>query len=90
MTAGGDEHLILKWGTLKGWKFNEGSPAYKAAEKYFAGGVSMSAMAQRDTDEQKAALCEMIDALDGEIWNDWEGEVMSPEAAKKYVMEYGR
>lgn len=84
----GDERLTLKWGTVKGWKLNDGSPAMKAAKRWIDGGVSMSAMAHRDTDAQKEAICDIIDALDGEIWNDWEGEVMTPEQAKKYVMEY--
>lgn len=47
----------------------------------------MSAAMHRDTDSQKAALCELIDAVD-EVWNDWEGEQMSKDAAKEYVMGY--
>lgn len=85
------ERIELKWGTLKGWDLDDGSPALVAIKKYHeCGPVSFSVMAQRDTDEQKAALCEAIDALNGEIWNDWDGETMTKEAAKKYVMEYRR
>lgn len=81
------EHLLLKWGTLKGWDLKT-DKSREAAQKYAAFGMSMSAMAQHDTDEQKKALCELIDAIDGEIENDWTGETMSKEEAKKYVMEY--
>lgn len=47
-------------------------------------------MAQRDTPEQKQLICDLIDLCDGEIWNDWDGVVMSKEDAKKYVMTYGQ
>ena len=49
----------------------------------------MSAALQDDTAEQKTALCALIDAVDGLIYNDWTGENMTKDAAKKYVMEYG-
>lgn len=81
------EHLILKWGTLKGWKF-ETEASLEAAQRYADFGMSMSAMAQHDTSEQKKALCDLIDVLDGEIENDWTGEKMTKDEAKKYVMEY--
>jgi len=82
------EHLTLKWGTLKGWDL-ESDASMAALRKYVEGGeVSMSCMAQHDTDAQKQALCELIDAVDGEIVNDWSGEPMTKEDAKKYVMEW--
>ncbi len=62
-----------------------------ALEEYFAAGPqSASAMAQHDTPDQKAALCKVIDATDGEIYNDWSGETMTKEQAKAYVMDYGK
>jgi hypothetical protein len=83
------EHLLLKWGTLKGWKV-ESDAAKAALDKYGSEPVDMwSAMAQKDTPTQKVALCELIDAIDGEIQNDWSGEKLTKEDAKKYVMEYG-
>lgn len=82
------EHLLLKWGTLKGWDL-ETEKSIAAAQKYADMGMSAGAMSQRDTHEQKLALCELIDAVDGEITNDWTGEVMSKDAAKSYVMEWG-
>lgn len=48
----------------------------------------MGAMQQRDTPEQKQALCDLIDAIDGEILNDWTGKTMTKDEAKKYVTEY--
>lgn len=84
------ETLILKWGTVKGWEgLSEEGRA--ALQKWADFGVSASAMMQRDSDEQKQALCEAIDVISGRggvIWNDWDGEAMSAADAKKYVMEY--
>lgn len=86
------EELILKWGTVKGWDLdNDASIA--ALQKWADFGSTMSAMAQRDTPEQKQALCDAIDVIaagGGKIFNDWDGEYMTAEAAKKYVMEYNR
>lgn len=85
----GQESLLLKWGTLKGWDL-ETDASMAAMRKYHeAGSVSMGAMSQRDNDAQKDALCELIDALDGEIQNDWTGETMSKDQAKEYVRTYG-
>jgi len=83
------EHLLLKWGTLKGWNL-ESEASKAAAKKYVEFGMSSGAMTQRDTPDQKIALCELIDAIDGEISNDWSGEVMTKEQAKDYVMNYGK
>jgi hypothetical protein len=83
------EHLLLKWGSLKGWKL-ESEACQAAIQRWFDGGVSASAACQHDTPEQKQALCDLIDAVDGEIHNDWSGEMMSKDEAKKYVLEYGR
>lgn len=82
------EHILLKWGTIKGWNLGDNEAAIEAAKRYEAGGMSMSAMAQRDTPEQKQALCDMIDAINGPITNDWSGEAMTKDEAKKYVLEY--
>lgn len=85
------ESLTLKWGTLKGWRLNQGGPAKAALNRWAEGGYSMSAMMQEDTPEQKQAILDLIDALDADtVHLDWEGEDVSKEAAKQYVMEYGR
>lgn len=84
------DSLLLKWGTLKGWDL-ESEAALAAMQKYAETGQhSYGAMQQRDTPEQKQALCDLIDAIDGEIQNDWSGEMMTKEQAKAYVMEYGK
>lgn len=81
------EHLTLKWGTLKGWEV-ESEKCLELIREYHNHGASMSAMAQHDSPEQKKLICDLIDAIDGEIVNDWSGEVMSKDDAKKYVNEY--
>jgi len=84
------EYLLLKWGTLKGWDLKS-EASLAAARKYAdAGTMSMSAMSQHDNDAQKAALCELIDAVDGPISNDWSGEEMTKAEAKEYVLNYGK
>ena len=82
------EHLLLRWGTIKGWNL-ETEQSKAAMQRWMDAGVSLSAMAQHDTPDQKQAICALIDVLDGEIVNDWSGETMSKDEAKKYVMEYG-
>jgi hypothetical protein len=84
------EHLLLKWGTLKGWDLGDNEAAKAAAKRYAAAPVSISAMAQHDTPEQTRALCDLIDAINGPITNDWSGESMAKDQAKAYVLEYGQ
>ena len=89
--AAGTESLTLKWGTLKAWKLTAGGPAFEAYKRYCEHPVSFGAAQQRDTPEQKQAICEIIDALDADtVYLDWDGEHVSKDDAKKYVMEYGR
>ncbi len=82
------DYLLLKWGTIKGWDLE--SDAALAAAKILdeTGERSMSAAMQHDSEEQKIALCGLIDAIDGEIQNDWTGKTMTKDEAKSYVMEY--
>lgn len=84
------ESLTLKWGTLKAWKFRQ--PAMiDLLRRYEALGAPMSAMHQRDTPEQKRLICDMIDAGDFDtVYLDWDGEHVSKERAKQYVMDYGK
>lgn len=83
------ETLSLKWGTLKAWKLNEDGPAYVALGRYFDQPVSGGVMQQRDTEAQKIAICDVIDALDNDqIYLDWDGEYVTKDFAKRYVMEY--
>ena len=85
----GQDYLALKWGTLKAWDLKSAA-AQEAGQAYFDGGVSASAMLQEDTAEQIEALCDLIDAIDGPIINEWSGDRMTKEAAKAYVREYKR
>lgn len=81
------EYVLLKWRTLKGWGDLSGNPAaIDALTRYNDAPVSMGAMTQRDTPEQKQALCDLIDAVNGPVENDWSGETMTKEDAKKYVL----
>jgi len=86
--APGPDRLKLKWGTLKGWDFKTDA-AVDAVAKYVSLGFSpYGAMTQKDTPDQKEALCAVIDAIDGVIINDWTGESMTKDEAKAYVLEY--
>jgi hypothetical protein len=80
------DYLWLKWGTLKEVAYSS-EHARVALERYYAGGVSMSAMLQKDSIEQKQALCDLIDAIDGDIIDAWTMKQMTKDEAKRYVME---
>lgn len=85
------ESLTLKWGTLKAWNLTEGGPAFDALKRCFEGGRSVGAAMQRDTPEQKQAICDLIDALDAEsVFLDWDGKYVSKDEAKAYVVGYGK
>ena len=81
------QSLTLKWGTIKGWD-GLSDESVAILQRYADLGMSLGAMQQKDTPEQKEILCELIDAIDGEIWNDWDGKTMTKDEAKTYVMEY--
>lgn len=82
------QRLTLKWGNVKGWEgFEDGTPARAALEKWADSGQGISAM-QRQTPEQRELICAIIDAVDGEIFNDWDGVTMTKDDAKKYVREF--
>jgi len=82
-------NLSLKWGTLKGWS-NLDEESVAVLEKFYGLGVSMSAMTQSMTPAHIEAICELIDAVDEPIRNDWTGDDMTREEAKEYVQEYHR
>lgn len=88
-TTEGNDYILLKWGTLKGYDFNNSPEAFEALEEYEKLGACMSVMMQQDTVRQKELICIMIDKVKGPVQNDWTGEVYEDrEEAKKYVMEY--
>lgn len=81
--------LLLKWGTVKGWSdFQEGE-CFELLKKYMEDSSLSCAMDNPDA-ARKAILCELIDKLDGTIWNDWDGREMTKDEAKEYVMGYDR
>lgn len=82
--------LTLKWGTLKAWDFRYNPKAQKAYKEYCEIGSTASAMMQKDTPRQKELIIEMIDAVPGQICNDWTGKMMTKKEAKEYVLNYGK
>lgn len=90
-----DDFLLLKWGSIKGYDFTDNwdnPKVQEAIERYNKSGErSMSAMLQHDNDDQKQALCDLIDVLtECPIINDWSGEKYTKEEAKEYIMNYGK
>jgi len=84
------DYLTLKWGTLKAWNLTS-EKGKELLRRYIDLGASMSAMAQKDTPEQKDLICQMIDECGAEtIYLDWDGKDVSKEEAKAYVLEYGQ
>lgn len=85
------EFLSLKWGTLKACTV-ETEKSHAALRRYADFGISGGgAMTQRDSEQQRGALLDLIDAVDSEtIWLDWDGIEVSKEDAKKYVIDYGK
>lgn len=81
------ESLLLKWGTVKSWHdLTERSK--EIMTRYFEEGIPTSCMADHPDNNRKQIICELIDQFSGEIHNDWSGEQMSKDEAKKYIMEY--
>jgi len=80
-------HLILKWGTLKGWDFSDSEKGKALLKEYNSIGSSMSAIMQKDTPRQQEIICELIDVCDDPegIFLDWDDKYVSKEEAKKYV-----
>ena len=85
------ETIVLKWGTLKGWSALQPATVERL-QQYADIGMNISAMAQRDTDEQKqilADVCDMVLDGGGEVYSDWSGEHFTRETARDYIMNYG-
>lgn len=82
----GPDYLLLKWGTLESWGYEQNPDGIKILEEYGSLGSSMSAMAWHDTDKQKELICKLIDVTNGVIQSDWSGEYFTKEAAKEYIM----
>ena len=81
-----EEHLTLKWGTLKDWHFEEW--ARPLMEEYNKIGSSISAVMQKDTQRQKEIICEIIDKGSfKKVYLDWDGKYVSKKKAKEYVLK---
>lgn len=85
----GNEFLSLKWGTVKAWQ-GLSDTSVAIMQRYFADGMVMSAAMDRPTPERTEILCELIDQIDGDIWNDWDDREMSKDEAKEYVRNYNK
>ena len=83
------DSISLKWGTIKSWDIHS-EKGMALLRRYSEIGSSLSAMAQKDTPEQKEIICQLIDCCAGDIYMDWDGEYVSKEKAKEYVRTYGR
>lgn len=81
--------IMLKWGTVKGWELSKDEDIARL-QKWADFGTSMSAMAQRDTPEQKEALIDFLRHFEGDFWNDWDTRKMTRDEAIQYVTEYGK
>ena len=76
------DYLLLKWGTLKSWRVS--SPkAQEALQEFFDLGVPASILCHHPTDRQKELLCIVIDECNGDIQEDWGGEMLSKQAGIK-------
>ena len=85
-----NDYILLKFGTLKGYRLEHNPAALALVREYMALGASASTMHQRDTFAQKRILCQLFEVHQGPIINDWSGEEMTVEKASRYVMEYSK
>ena len=85
-----EDKIVLKWGTLKGWKL-EKPDSFALLKQYFElGKVSISSMMQKDTSEQKDVLCKLIQQHDGFIYLDWDGKYITKDEALDYILNHGK
>lgn len=81
------ESLLLKWGTVKGW--NNIRPENQPLLEEYMSDAPLSCAADHPDEARKALLCKLIDKINGEIWNDWDGVILTKDAAKNYILNYG-
>jgi hypothetical protein len=83
------EGITLKWGTLKGWNVSEeNEAAIRLLERYHEIGASMSVALQKDTDEQKQILIDLVSLPDMRIYLDWDGKYITKDEAIEYLTNY--
>ena len=84
------DHLSLKWGTLKAWNLHS-KKGQELLKRYFDLGTSAGAMTANDTPEQKDLICQMIDECNAPtIFLEWDEKHVSKDDAKRYVLDYGK
>ena len=83
----GDDYILLKWGSLKGWDLHS-AKGKNLSDDYINNGRSMSAMLQKDNPRQKEIILEMIEECNGTIQNDWDGNFYTKEQARDYITSY--
>lgn len=84
------DHLSLKWGTLKSWGLHS-EKGQSLLKRYFDLGTSADAMTANDDQEQKELICQMIDECNAPtIHLVWEGIDVPKDEAKRYVLDYGK
>ena len=79
--------VILKWGTLKGWE-NMSEEGMKLLKRYYEPGVSMGCATQRDDEEQKQILIELIGLPGMKIYLDWDGRYVKKDEGIAYLKGY--
>lgn len=85
-----EECITLKWGTLKGWHIAEGnSGAMDLLTRYHQLGVCMSAMCQKDSEEQKKIICELVSLPGMKVYLDWDDKFVTQAEGIAYIMNYG-
>jgi hypothetical protein len=85
-----EDYILLKWGTLKGYRVTDNPVAQGLIRQYMELGASASAMHQRDTSQQKQIICELLRVHQGPIINDWSGDRYTVDQAIQYIQEYGK
>lgn len=83
------DYLLLKWGTLKGWELHS-KEALELISEYLEIGASMSVIMQKDTPRQKEIILKLIEVVDGDIQNDWDGNHYTKQEAVEYIINYGK
>jgi hypothetical protein len=81
------EFLALKYGGLKTWKFNDNEEAKKLIDEY---NIILNKVGSfKRTERQKQICLELIDIVKAdEIYLNFEGEYVTKEQAKNYILTY--
>ena len=82
----GEDNILLKFGTLKGWQFTS-KKGQDLMKEYASLGMSMGTLSQKDTQEQKELICKMIDECNGSIQSDWSGKYLTKKEAKEMIKD---